>query len=175
MTDKNNKRPLIGVGVLIWREKKILLGQRLTNVTESIPESAKVPAQSSMCWQFPGGHLESEESVIACAQREVQEETGLNIKNCRHLGFTDLSFSVADNKYITLLVSADYISGEAQVLEAEKCAGWQWFDYKSLPSPLFEPIAIFLSQQQTSDKNFDLYNLHCTSLYLPAMSSDGRK
>lgn len=175
MTDKNNKRPLIGVGVVIWREKKILLGQRLATVTESAPESATVPAQASMCWQFPGGHLESDESVIACAQREVKEETGLNIKNCRHLGFTDLSFSVGANKYITLLVSADYLAGEAQVLEADKCAGWQWFDYKDLPSPLFEPITIFLSQQQTSDKNFDLYDLHCISQCLPATSSTGRK
>lgn len=127
------------------------------------------------CWQFPGGHLESEESVIACAQREVKEETGLTIKNCRHLGFTDQTFSLADKEYITLLVSADYLSGEAQVREADKCASWKWFDYQNLPSPLFEPISLFLSQQQASGEGRDLYALHRASQSLSAMSSGGCK
>ncbi|NOQ87940.1 MAG: NUDIX domain-containing protein [Gammaproteobacteria bacterium] len=151
MIDKKNSRPIIGVGVLVWREKKILLGQRITD------------ASSSMCWQFPGGHLEADESVLACAQREVREETGLEIKNLRHLGFTNKSFVAGEKKYITLLVSCDYSSGEAQVLEADKCADWQWFDYRELPSPLFEPINLFLSQQQTNREKFDLYALHCAS------------
>jgi len=38
MTDKINKHPLIGVGVLVWREKKILLGQRLATITASSPQ-----------------------------------------------------------------------------------------------------------------------------------------
>ena len=171
MSNNNNKRPLVGVGVLVWREKKILLGQRLATVTASTSPSS----QAASCWQFPGGHLEGDESVIACAQREVKEETGLTIKNCRHLGFTDQVFSVANNKYITLLVSADYLSGEAQVLELDKCASWQWFDYKNLPSPLFEPISIFLSQQQASAEDFDLYALHCASPGLPAAPSAAGK
>jgi len=155
MIDKNN-RPVIGVGVLVWREKKILLGQRMSN--------ASAQDSSSKCWQFPGGHLEAEESVLDCAQREVCEETGLKIKNLRHLGFTDKSFLVGEKIYITLLVSSDYHAGEAQVLEADKCAGWQWFDYKDLPSPLFEPIKLFLLQQQASQAKFDLYALHRASL-----------
>ena len=157
MIDKKNNRPIIGVGVLVWREKKILLGQRIAIA------NASALSHPSMCWQFPGGHLEADESVLACAQREVNEETGLKIKNLCHLGFTDKSFLVGDKKYITLLVSSDYSSGEAQVLETDKCAGWQWFDYDKLPSPLFEPIELFLSQQQTNQQDFDLYALHCAS------------
>jgi 8-oxo-dGTP diphosphatase len=167
MSEKNSERPLIGVGVLVWHEKKLLLGQRLVTGAASISLSS--------CWQFPGGHLESDESVIACAQREVKEETGLTIKNCRHLGFTDQTFSLADKEYITLLVSADYLSGEAQVREADKCASWKWFDYQELPSPLFEPISLFLSQQQASGEGRDLYALHRASQSLSVMPSGGCK
>jgi len=166
MTDKKNNRPVIGVGVLVWREKKILLGQRIVDSACN---------KASMCWQFPGGHLEDGESVITCAQREVSEETGLVIKNLRHLGFTDKLFSVGEKEYITLLVSADYKVGEAQVQEPEKCASWQWFDYDDLPMPLFEPISIFLAQQQASQENINLYAMHCAAQVLQVAPSDGHK
>lgn len=163
MTDNFHTRPVIGVGVMVWRDKQILLGER------------RVKKQAS-CWQFPGGHLENDESVIECARREVLEETGIKIKNLRHLGFTDRQFEVAQNNYITLLVSAEYDSGEVEILEPDKCARWQWFDYQKLPTPLFEPISIFLSQLATSSVSVtasgDLYSLHCAAHVLPDAASD---
>lgn len=161
MTGNNLSRPIIGVGVLVWREQQILLGQRITEGQES-------------CWQFPGGHLEENESVLACARREVLEETGLNIKELRHLGFTDEQFEVAQQKYITLLVSCEYKSGKAERLEPEKCAGWQWFDFQKLPASLFVPITSFLSQISISSGD-DLYALHCASRVLSDAPSNVRK
>ena len=70
MSDKNVVRPTIGVGVLVWREKQLLLGKRLAD-------------KQDICWQFPGGHLENNESVIECAVRELREETGLKVKSLR--------------------------------------------------------------------------------------------
>ncbi len=144
MSDSQVSRPTIGVGVLVWRDQQLLLGKRISKDQDS-------------CWQFPGGHLENGESVIACARREVLEETGLKIKALRHLGFTDKPFAIGGNQYITLLVSCFYESGEAQILEPDKCESWQWFDYQKLPAPLFKPISIFMSQQD------DLYALHRAS------------
>jgi 8-oxo-dGTP diphosphatase len=159
-------RPLIGVGVLVWREKKLLLGERITE-------------NQSNCWQFPGGCLESGESVIECAQREVLEETSLRVKGLRHFAFTDKAFDAGKHEYITLLVSCEYSSGEAEALEADKCAGWQWFDYRELPTPLFEPITNFISQAAVTQKNTsaqcDLYALHCASMVLPDASSGEHK
>jgi len=156
---KNDSRPVIGVGVLIWRDKKLLLGKRLLNGQQK---------DQAFCWQFPGGHLETNESTIACAQREVREETGLEIMAMRHIGMTDKPFSVAGRQYITLMVSSEYKSGEAKVLEPDKCASWQWFDYRQLPTPLFEPINLFLAQNSliqslgssVTRQQGDLYAMH---------------
>lgn len=148
MSVHNKSRPVIGVGVLLWRGQQLLLGRRLLKGQQG-------------CWQFPGGHLEHGESVISCARREVLEETGLTIQAPRHLGFTDKTFSMGQKQYITLLVSSECGPGEAQVMEPDKCAQWQWFDYRQLPAPLFEPITLFLSQQA------DLHALHSISTVLP--------
>ncbi len=158
MSAENLSRPVIGVGVLVWREQQLLLGERLSK-------------DESSCWQFPGGHLENNESVTGCARREVLEETGLSIKKLRHLGFTDQLFDIKQQKYMTLLVSCEYKTGEAQVLEPEKCARWQWFDYRELPAPLFAPIRNFLSQIAISPGN-DLYSLHRASMLLSDVPSD---
>lgn len=151
MSANNLSRPVIGIGVLVWRDKQLLLGKRLFK-------------NQPPCWQFPGGHLENSESIAVCAQREVMEETGLLVKDFRHLGYTDQPFDVNGRQYITLLVSCDYHSGEVQTLEPDKCSGWQWFDYLQLPSPLFKPISLFISQQvdtlSAKGQHNDLYDLH---------------
>ena len=149
MSDKKSARPIIGVGVLVWRDKQLLLGKRIAE-------------KQDVSWQFPGGHLEDDETVIQCASREVLEETGLTVKAPRHLGFTNTMFSVGERQYITLFVSCDYEAGMVQVLEPEKCEVWQWFDYQKLPSPLFQPIEIFLSQLANSMQQ-NLYELHCVA------------
>ena len=147
MLENQFSSPVIGVAALVWREKQLLLGKRI------------VKGQPN-CWQFPGGHLEHGESVVDCAQREVREETSLKIKNLRHLGFTDKTFTVGSRQYITLLLSGDYVSGEVKNLEPDKCELWQWFHYQNLPTPLFKPIDLFLSQLATTQQD-DLYALHC--------------
>lgn len=129
----DNNRPYIGVGVLVWKGDSLLLGKRFD------PHGGTV-------WQFPGGHLEIGESVMQCAAREVREETGVEVAGARHAGFTDELFSIAGRHYVVLYVSANYVSGEARVLEPEKCQCWQWFHYNELPSPLFEPITNLLKQ-----------------------------
>lgn len=161
MSDNEFLRPKIGVGVLVWRDKQLLLGNRKS---ENQPD----------CWQFPGGHLENTESIIDCARREVMEEAGIVVKALRHLGFTDKPFKINQHAYITLLVSCVHESGEVQTLEPDKCGHWQWFDYQNLPSPLFKPITVFMSQL-TALQQSDLYALHCASQVVPDIPSIAHK
>ena len=164
MSAKTQSRPLIGVGVVIWRGEQILLGKRLGRRIDDSDEGV---------WQFPGGHLDAGESVTGCAAREVKEETGLVVQDFRHLGYTEKTFTVAGKRYVTLLVSCEYAAGEARVMEPDKCSQWRWFDYhmlpQQIPGSLFEPIEIFMSQLDASNgfsEDVDLLTLHRSSLLI---------
>lgn len=61
------KRPLVGVGALIFRRDRILMAQR-----------GKEPLKG--WWSLPGGALELGESLEAAVCREVLEETGLVVE-----------------------------------------------------------------------------------------------
>jgi len=61
------KRPILGVGALIIRGREILLIER-----------GREPLKGQ--WSLPGGVLEAGELLEAAVQREVQEETGLDVE-----------------------------------------------------------------------------------------------
>src|SRR5436190_23687560 len=61
------KRPIAGVGALIFRRDRILLVQR-----------GKEPLKG--WWSLPGGALETGESLKDGVCREVREETGLSVE-----------------------------------------------------------------------------------------------
>lgn len=128
-----NKRPFIGVAVLLWKEDCVLLGKRIASHGEH-------------SWQFPGGHLEAGETVLECAARELREETGLDIGVAEHAGFSNEMFSAGEHEYVTLFVTAAHMAGEPDVMEPDKCLSWQWFPHNQLPTPLFSPITNFLKQ-----------------------------
>lgn len=126
-------RPKVGLAVIIVRDKQVLLGQRKN-------------AHGAGSWCFPGGHLEFGEEFIECAQREVQEETGLQLTNIKPAAFTNDIFTQEGKHYITLFFTAECDSGEPQLLEPDKCEGWAWFSWDNLPQPLFLPIQNLLKQ-----------------------------
>jgi len=55
-------------------------------------------------WALPGGHLEFNESIEACAEREVLEETGLNVGHFRFLTATNDIMLAEGKHYVTLFV-----------------------------------------------------------------------
>ena len=128
-----SNRPKVGVGVIIIKDNKVLLGKRKGS-------------HGAGSWSFPGGHLEFNEEIEECAVREVREETGIEIKNIRRLTFTNDIFEKEKKHYVTLFVISDYASGKVKVMEPEKCEKWEWFEWDKLPKPLFIPIQNLLKQ-----------------------------
>ena len=121
------KRPLVGIAVIVIKDNRVLLGKRKN-------------AHGSGTWAFPGGHLEFNESIEACAKREVLEETGIQIKNLRYGPYTNDIFTDEDKHYVTLFVMADHDSGTPMVKEPHKCEKWGWFQWPPNVHPCFLPI-----------------------------------
>jgi 8-oxo-dGTP diphosphatase len=123
----NNCYPRVGVGVLVEMDGKVLLGKRKNT-------------HGACLWAPPGGHLEFGESVEACARRELLEETGLKLLACSLGPWVENVFHEEQKHYISLFVRVSAFEGEIQLLEPEKCEGWQWFSWDALPEPLFAPL-----------------------------------
>jgi len=61
-------------------------------------------ANGSGTLALPGGHLEFGETFEACAEREVLEETGLNIRHLRFLTATNSVMKDAGKHYVTIFM-----------------------------------------------------------------------
>lgn len=103
------KIPKIGVGVIIAKDGKVLLGQRKN-------------AHGTGSWCPPGGHLEFMETIEECARREVIEETGVSIKNIQKPVFTEDFFKAEDRHYITMFVTVEWDSGEPKLIEPDSAS-----------------------------------------------------
>jgi 8-oxo-dGTP diphosphatase len=125
--------PLVGVGVFVKRNGRILVGMRKG-------------APGTNTWALPGGRLEPGETPVHCAAREVREETGLELVGLRPLIFTSTVLHQPDVHYVTLFYSAECRKGEPRVLEPDKCEGWRWADPEAIPEPVFEPLSLAFEQ-----------------------------
>lgn len=128
--EAKEKRPKVGVGVVVVREGKVLLGKRKGS-------------HGAGDWSFAGGHLEFGETVEACALRELHEETGLKAVSWE-LGPWTSDIIDGDRHYITFFVFIHEFHGEPTLMEPMKCEGWQWFHWENLPTPLFAPVRSLL-------------------------------
>jgi 8-oxo-dGTP diphosphatase len=114
------------MGILVMRQGRVLLGRRRGS-------------HGAGYFAAPGGHIEFGESFEEAAQREVREETGLEITNLRLLSVGNYIFKRADGSrhYIDVDFICAAPEGEPVLREPEKCAGWDWYDLDNLPQPLF--------------------------------------
>ncbi len=129
------KNPRVGVGVMIVKDGKVLIGKRKSSHGDGE-------------YTWPGGHLEHLESIEECARREVREETGMEIKNIRFLRLMNIT-KYAPKHYIDIAMVSDWASGEPQVLEPNKLESWEWRDMDDMPEPLFAPMPTYFEALKT--------------------------
>jgi len=136
-----NLRPKVGIGVMVIKDGKVLMGKRKGS-------------HGSGEWAWPGGHLEYMESFEECIRREVREETGMEIENIRFNRLLNMK-TYAPKHYVDIGLVADWKSGEPKVMEPEKSEGWQWFELDKLPAPRFVPCDSAIEAYKTGENFYD--------------------
>ncbi|KAI1414981.1 NUDIX hydrolase domain-like protein [Hypoxylon sp. FL1857] len=114
--------PRVGVAALIRNaEGKFVFGRRKGS-------------HGAGTWQFPGGHLEMGESLLACAERETLEETGLKVKGQKVVAVTNDVFDPETKHYITIFVACrrENENDQPELLEPEKCESWHWIGWDEI-------------------------------------------
>ena len=126
------KRVKVSTALIVKKDGKILLGKR-----------KKFP----VAWGFPGGKLDYGEDIKQSMLRELEEEVGIRVKNIKFVTFTNDIFHEINEHFVTIIMAADYDSGEVVLKEPEKCEQWGWFDWANLPMPVSSPVAKLIEQK----------------------------
>ena len=78
-------RPYVGVGVIVFRDKDVLLVKRNKDPNKGF-------------WSIPGGKQILGETLIEAAQRELVEETGVRVDSLLLVDVADAIISDAEGK-----------------------------------------------------------------------------
>ena len=144
---EDKKFPKVGVGVMIFKDDKVLLGYRHRD-----PRKADSELQGEGTWTMPGGKLDYKEDLKDCAQREVFEETGIKINKEKIKIISVTNDTVTDAHFITIGFLCEDFEGDAKIMEPDEITEWEWFDLNNLPSPIFFPSGTIL-KKFLRDKN----------------------
>lgn len=133
-------RVKVGVGVLVFKDSKVLLGKRKN-------------AHGADEYGGPGGHLEYGETAEQTALREISEECGIAVKNLQVLCVSDL-LKYFPKHYVDIGFVAEWDNGEPQVLEPHKLESWDWYDLDKVPKDLFGCVGAYIEAYKTGKKYF---------------------
>lgn len=115
------KRPILGIGALIFKRNRILLVER-----------GKEPLKGY--WSLPGGALETGELLEDGIRREVLEETGLVVKPLEVITIFERLMPDAQGRTEYHYVLIDYVcrvvGGEA--VAASDVSALQWVEEKDV-------------------------------------------
>jgi 8-oxo-dGTP diphosphatase len=89
--------PRVGVGAIVIHEGRVLLVRR-----------GRAPALG--LWSVPGGLVELGETTVDAARREVEEETGLDVRIAGLVGVLDRVTRDADGRVRYHWVLVDYLA-----------------------------------------------------------------
>ena len=126
--------PKVAVGAVVLKDAHVLLVQR-----------GRPPGQGN--WAIPGGSINLGETLRSAAEREVFEETGLNIRAGEPVYTFESIVRDEDGKvrfhYVIIDFAADYIDGEIRPGDDAMDAGW--FSVEDLATlPVSKPTLTLL-------------------------------
>lgn len=104
------------------------------------------------CWALPGGFMEMDEPIERCAQRELEEETGIAVElgALRLIGIYSAPGRDPRGRTVTAAYSADAPAGAAP-RAGDDAADVLWWPLTQLPPLAFDHadiLAAYLAQRQ---------------------------
>ncbi|SRR6266513_4457803 len=135
-------QPLIGVGAIIIKDRRVVLIKR-----------GKPPLLEE--WSIPGGMLELGETLRQGAEREAFEETGFTVRATELLGVFDRIVPDANQRTSYHYVLIDFF---CEIISGELCAGHdasdaRWFTPQEVAAlPLAEDTAAVIQLGFTESK-----------------------
>jgi ADP-ribose pyrophosphatase YjhB (NUDIX family) len=131
---EEKQRPKVGVGVMVLKDNKVLLGKRNDDA-----KKASSDLHGEGTWTMPGGKLDFHETVVDGAARELFEETGVKVNKDIFKIISVSDEIVPDNHYVTIGFLCENFDGEPKVMEPEEITEWKWFAFDGLPGKVFPP------------------------------------
>lgn len=113
---------ILGCGVMVYRDGKVLLAKR---IAEGKPGYG--------LYAMPGGTVEAGENPVEAAEREVVEETGLEVVTLESVGMWHWTDQWAVHPWLTLYFHAT-VRGEPRQMEPHKQGPWRWYYPSMLPT-----------------------------------------
>ena len=93
------------------------------------------------CWAFPGGFMNMDETTEQCAIRELEEETGLKVKDVHQIG----AYSKVDRDPRGRTITVAYlaiIDKPISVVGQDDAAKAEWWSISALPQLAFDHDAL---------------------------------
>jgi ADP-ribose pyrophosphatase len=98
-------RPVVAVGAIVFRDKRVLLVRRGQSPSRGL-------------WAIPGGRVEIGETLQEAAEREILEETGITIQAREPVCTFDYiepdGSALPRFHYVIIDLIADYVRGETR-------------------------------------------------------------
>ena len=124
-----NNVAMAGIGILILKDGKVLLGKRNED-----SEKADTELHTEGTYTCPGGKLDFGEKLGDAARREILEETGIKANNLKLISVTNEI--VNDAHFVTIGFLCNDFNGKPKIMEPKEITKWEWFKLNELPEPM---------------------------------------
>jgi mutator protein MutT len=102
-------------------------------------------------YSLPAGHLDGGETVIAAAQREAQEEIGVQLEP-ENIHYSSVMHRLEGDERVDFFVNVSTWIGDPINAEPQKCDEIRWVNVDDLPENTIPYIRRALSNHQTGIK-----------------------
>lgn len=114
----------------------VLFGRKEDEVFVLLIQRLNPPFQNA--WALPGGFLDPDEDLKACALRELQEETSIKLEEAKHVGIYDDPHRDPRGRVISVAYTANANKDQLNPKAADDAKSLAWHHLNKLPELAFD-------------------------------------